>query len=92
MPISYGFSMVVIGVKGWWEAGVEAERPVEDGHRGQEIGGRGQGPDGRDEPFPDEQTHLGRRGKTPAGRASGKWWSLGAVKKVDLSSLRQHDL
>jgi hypothetical protein len=91
MPISYGFSMVVIGVKGWWEAEEEAERPVEGGHRGQEIGGRGQGPDGRDEPFPDKQTQLGRRGKAAPGRASGKW-SLGAVKKVDLTSLWEDDL
>jgi hypothetical protein len=31
--MSYGFSMVVVGVNGRWEAEDEAERPVEDGHR-----------------------------------------------------------
>ena len=89
--MSYGFSMIVVGVNGWWGAEDEAERPVEDGYRGQEIGGRGQAPDGGSERFPDEQTHLDRRGKIAAGRANGKW-SLGAVKKVDLSRLREDDL
>jgi hypothetical protein len=89
--MSYGFSMVVVGVKGWWEGEDEAERAVEEGHRGQQIGETGQALNGGDEHFPDKQTQLGRHGEAHRGRTNWKW-SLGAVKKVDQSGLREHDL
>jgi hypothetical protein len=63
----------------------------EEGQQRQEVGRIGQDLKGGDEPFPDEQTHLGRRGKIAAGRAKGEW-SLGAVKKVGLSRLRKDNL
>ena len=89
--MSYGFSMIVVGVNGWWGTEDEAEKAVEEGQRGQEVGGIGEALNGPDKRFPDEQTHLCGRGKIAAGRASSKW-SLGAVKKVDLSRLREDDL
>jgi len=89
--MSYGFSMIVVGVNGWWGAEDEVEKAVEDGQWGQEVGGIGRDLNGGDEPFREEQTHLCGRGKIAVGRAGGRW-SLGAVKKVDLSGLREDDL
>jgi len=54
--MSYGFSMIVVGVNGWWGAEDEVEKAVEDGQWGQEVVGIGRDLSGREEHFPDEQT------------------------------------